>query len=362
MALDLDVYNVKRGFERVNELRDLARATMSIDFLRHARRALLPLPVVDGPVPAPGPVLPRFRARPVPALRGKRVAVVATGGAGACVSLVGAVRALEEAGVEPAFISACSGSVIWSAMWATGASADEMADFSLTWQPEQYLDMQWTRLPRFALSALRGFTGMMKGEAVERLFEARLGARPVGELAIPLSTIVYNMDLGLVEYMGTGTTPEVPLGRLVRIGIALPVFIEAVPVRGHLYVDGGIVDLFPMEPVLAGDFDHVIGLNVMLPPHLEPRDLTGWQDSRLGILEASRQLQQGYHLEFARRARRRLGDALTLVDVADHRLCRGVDFYDLFIDRSRWPELIREGHRRTHAALEPLRARRAATA
>ena len=135
-------------------------------------------------------------------------------------------------------------------------------------------------------------------------------------------------------------------------------FIEAVPVGGHLYVDGGIVDLFPIEPILAaGPFDHVIGLNFMLPPQLQPPDITGWQDSRIGILQASRQLQQGYQVELARRARRELGDALTIVDAADHRLCRGPAFYDLFLDRSRWPELMREGQRRTRVALPAYAAR-----
>jgi len=33
----------------------------------------------------------------------------------------------------------------------------------------------------------------------------------------------------------------------VRTGIARPLFIESVGVRGHLYVDGGIIDLFPAE-------------------------------------------------------------------------------------------------------------------
>lgn len=355
MLADLDIYNVKGAFERINAWRDLAAATMDPGFLRHARRALLPLPT-DRPYEPPARVFPAFRHRPLRALRGKRVAVVASGGAGACVSLVGAARALEEAGVEPAFISACSGGAIWSGMWATGASAEEMAAFSLSMRPEDYLDVQWAKLPRFALAALRGFSGLMKGAALERLFEERFGRVEAGRLAIPLQTIVYDMDRGVVDYFGSRTTPELPLGRLVRIAVALPVFIEAVPVRGHLYVDGGIIELFPVEPVLAaGPFDHVIGLNFMLPAQLVPRDLTGWQDRPLGILEASRQLQQGYHLEFARRARRELGDALTIVDVADQRLCRGVAFYDLFIDRSRWPQLMAEGYRRTRLALDGLR-------
>ena len=206
------------------------------------------------------------------------------------------------------------------------------------------------------LTALRGFSGVMKGEAVERLFNGRFGGLTVGELPIALETIVYNTDLGLIEYLGTHTTPDVPLGRVVRITIALPPFIEAVEVGGHLYVDGGVVELLPIQPVLdRGPFDHVFGLNFMLPERLTPDDITGWHRKPMGIVLASRELQQAYHVEFARRAQRELGDALTIIDAADPRLCRGGWLMDLFIDRSRWPELIRRGYERTTAALERLR-------
>jgi hypothetical protein len=37
----------------------------------------------------------------------------------------------------------------------------------------------------------------------------------------------------------------------------------------------------------------------MLPRGFEPKDITGWPDRLGGLFEASRQLQQGYHLELA---------------------------------------------------------------
>ena len=70
-----------------------------------------------------------------------------------------------------------------------------------------------------------------------------------------------------MRYFGSDETPELTLGELVRIAVALPLFVEAVRVEGDLYVDGGVVDAFPAEPMIAaGDFDRVFGLNVMLPP------------------------------------------------------------------------------------------------
>jgi NTE family protein len=353
---DPDIYNVKLAFERADAAGQRLRQAIDPDLLRHARRALLPLPLIDRPQKISTDVFPPFRRRPARALAGKRVAVVASGGAGAAVALIGAARAFEEAGIEPELISGCSGGGMFGSLWAAGLTAQEMADFVLSWQPERYLDPQWLRLPRFALAALRGFTGAMKGEAVERLFDERFPGLTAGEFAIPLSTIVYNTDLGLVEYLGTHTTPEVSIGRLVRITIALPVFIESVEVRGHLYVDGGLIELLPTQPTIDhGPFDHVFGINFMLPEGLEPDDITGWQQKPLGIVLASRELQQAYHVEFARRARRELGDALTIVDAADPGLCRGAWLYDLFIDRSRWPELIRTGYERTTKALAPMR-------
>jgi NTE family protein len=360
MALDgLDPYHLKRNFERANELIGLAALSRDLSFLRNVRRAALPLPFVDRrPDPDVSDLFPPLRKRPIPFLEGKRVAVVASGGSGACVSLVGVARALEEAGVEPVLISSCSGGAIWGAMLAGGLSAEEMAEFSLSWTPEDYLDIQWARFPRFALSALRGFTGLAKGEAIERLLDERLGNMEAGDTPIPFTSIVWNMDLGRIEYFGTEQTPEVTLAELVRIAIALPLFVEAVPVRGHLYVDGGIVDVFPAEPVIeTHDVDHVIGVNFILPSGFEGEDISGWHERAGGILEASRQLQQGNQMELARRSAAALGGKLTLIDAVHHSAVTGVAFYDLFIDRSRWPGLMREGYENATRVLDDLRER-----
>ena len=354
---DLDLYNVLLGFGWLRERTELTRATLDPGFLLRARRALFPLPLVDRTKPVGTDVLPPMRARPLEGFDGKRVALIAGGGAGACVSLIGVRQAFAEAGIEPEMISACSGGTIWGSMWAAGMSAEEMARFSLSWHLEDYLDIQWAKTPRYALAALKGFTGLAKGEAIERTFEERYGSLQVGKLPIRLNSIVYDMDHGLVDYFGTDSTPELTIGRLVRIAIALPVFIEAVEVDGHLYVDGGIIDLLPAEPIMRdGGFDHVFVVNFMLPPQLEPADISGWQDTRMGVLKASRQADQGFQLELARRTLRQLGDRATVIDAADHTLLRGPSFYDLFIDRSRWPELIRTGYERATAALDALRA------
>jgi predicted acylesterase/phospholipase RssA len=151
--------------------------------------------------------------------------------------------------------------------------------------------------------------------------------------------------------------PEVTIGHLVRVAIALPLFIESVSVRGHLYVDGGIIENWPAQPAIeAGDrFDQVIGVNLMLPKGFEPRDISGWPDRTGGLLQASRQLQQGYHLELARRAKDELGEKLKLIEPIDEAEIRGVSFYDLFLDRTQWPRLIQQGYDSATQVLQGFR-------
>jgi hypothetical protein len=121
-------------------------------------------------------------------------------------------------------------------------------------------------------------------------------------------------------------------------------------------VDGGVIEVWPAEPVIEdGGFDHVFGVNFMLPPGFRPKDITGWVDRTGGILEATRQLQQGFHLEFARRNQERLADRLTMIDPVDASELRGTSFYELFIDRSHWPRLMRQGYEAATEALERFR-------
>jgi NTE family protein len=312
-----------------------------LDFLRTARRQLLPLPLVDRPerIETSG-VFEPFEPHHVPVLRGQRIGLVGSGGSGAAIALVGVKRAFEEAGIEPDAISVCSGSAIWGSMWAAGLTAQEMADFSLSWQPQDYLEIQWTRLPWFALSALRGFTGLAKGEALEQLFDRRLWHMSAGETDIPLHTSVYNMNRGEVRYFGTEETPELTVGELVRIAVAQPLLVEAVRVEGDLYVDGGAVDSFPAEPMIAdGEFDRVFGLNVVLPPGFE------------GEMRGGGRLSRVQHVELARRSRRRLGERLTLIEPIPHTDVRGFAFSDLFLDRRRWPDLMRRGYTAAREAM-----------
>jgi len=295
---------------------ELAGRARDPGFIVNARRTLLPLPLLDRPARAPRPVFPSTRARPAVALQGKHVAVAGGAGGGRTVALIGVARAFEEARLEPTLVSACSGSVLWAAMWAAGLSADEMADFSLSWRPQDYLGIQWARAPRAALAAARGFTGLAKGRALETLFDRRLWHMTAGETEFPLRTLVYNLRRRRLETFGSEQTPDLRLGELARIAMARPG--EAVRVEGDLYVDGSTIEPQPATRLMMDRLDHVFAL-----------DVTGRGDVRGD-------------------------DRLTAIEPYADLVSSGMDLYDLFIDRRRWPDCMLAGYRAGRDALTPF--------
>src|SRR4051794_400698 len=314
---------LRRGMSAFDGLRGAARLAGELagrardpGFVLNARRTLLPLPVVDRARPQKRAVFPSSRARPALALRGKRVAVAGGAGGGRTVALIGVARAFEEARVEPALVSACSGSVLWAAMWAAGLSAREMADFSMSWRPQDYLGIQWARAPRAAVAAARGFSGLAKGRALESLFDRRLWHMTAGETEFPLRTLVYNTTGRRLETFGTEQTPELRLGELARIAMAR--VGEAVRVEGNLYVDGGTLEPQPATRLMMDRLDHVFALDV--------------------------------HGRGAVRA----DDRLTPIEPFDDLVSSGMDLYDLFIDRRKWPDRMLAGYRAGRDALTPF--------
>ena len=144
----------------------------------------------------------------------------------------------------------------------------------------------------------------------------------------------------------------------MRTAIALPMLVESVRVEGHLYADGGVVDVFPAEPLLEHEkLDLVVGVNTILPRGFEGEDISGWPERTMGFMTASRQISYAGHLELARRSARRLGRKLILIDPVDYTEVHGWRFYDLFIDRQQVAPPDHAGLRaRDHGArpLSPL--------
>jgi NTE family protein len=356
MLDELGPFALKEKFDLLNLLREqLGDLRQDLRFLSSLRRGFLPLPT-DRPVQPPR--FPPLEVRPHAVLAGKRVGLVTSGGSGALVSLCGVKRAFEEAGVELAAISVCSGSAIWGAMIAAGLSAEQMVDACFGWKPGDLLDLDVAGLLTLLPRRGRGFAGLLRGEAVERTMGRLYGELTLADTPIPCYSNVYNLDTNELGYLGRHNHPELRLARLVRIAIALPLFVQPVPLNDHLYADGGTVDIFPVEPLLRYEqpFDHIIGVNVIMPPGFRGEDITGWTDRTLAIIHASRQLYHVQWLELARQQMARAGDRFLLLEPIPYSEIAGTRFFDVFLEHRRWPELVERAYLYTREWLSTIKA------
>jgi len=352
----LDPNNLRTFFDAVSIGQDmLAALTDDTHFFSTARRALLPLPTDGEEALGPNPFRPP-KPLALPVLRQRRVAVVVSGGSGATASVVGLQRAFEEAGLEPVALAASSAAVLFAGLWACGLDSAAIARFWLTLHRSDYVDPDWSALLRSTGRALGGWAGLLRGEALERSVRDLIGDRRLGETAIPLSLPAWNVDLNRLEFFGSATTPDLPVALAMRVAISIPIFVEPVRVAKHLYGDGGVVNIFPVRPVLAESPDLVFGLNCYLPEGFQGEDVSGWHQRPFAILRASGQLRWSGMVALAREQALLAGSRLRLLHPVPYAEVRGARFYETFLDRSRWPRFMRAGHLAARRAL--LRAER----
>lgn len=340
-------FQVKEYFHWVaNTLSLSADLREDFSFLSALRQLIAPLPFLDRVKAVDTEVFPPARPFEVKSLAGKKIGIVASGGSGAMISTLGVMRACEEAGLEIAAMSTCSGSALYLAPVAAGLSAQEAVNFVLGWRNEDYLDPEWRELLKLPLTLGRGFTGVVKLEALERLLHQRLGGVLVGDLPIPFYANLWEIDHNRLLHMGTRTTPDMRLARLVRTAITLPLYIQTVEIDGAMCGDGGVINVFPVEPLVEHhpEIDFFIGVNAIYPQNFDGEDHSGWQHKTFGPLRVSPQPRHGQHLEAARMQLRLIEDRCLLLHPVSYQDVKGVKFYEQFIDRSRWPEFVVRGY------------------
>jgi NTE family protein len=344
----IDVFRLRQYFNVITGARELSHLVREdAGFLNTIRRSLVTLPfekpaaIETHPFPEPG------RRRLDAALRGRRFALVATGGSGALASVVGVWRALEESGMQPDVVSVCSGSSLFGFPLAAGLPAEEVAEFTLSLRTEDYVDVNWPGLASVLIAGGRGFARMVLGERIEQTYRRLVGDMTLGELPIPCYAPIWNIEENRLEYAGPRTHPDLPVARVIRAAIAIPLFIDPVVIGGLHWCDGGIVDIFPVRPLLEIEdpCEVVLAVNGFYPPDFEGESAYGWREERASVLRIASQVRTSQQIELARTnlERLRAETEVMMIDPVPYTAVQGAGFYKHFIDRAGWPDFMRAG-------------------
>jgi NTE family protein len=351
----LDVFRLRQYFNVITRSREMVEGVRDdAGLLVDARRALVMLPF-ERREPVDQHPFPPVEPLRLTGLEDRRVALVATGGSGALASIVGAARALEEAGIRPAVISLCSGSSLFGFPIAAGIPAEEVAAFTIGLKPEEYVDVDWRMLASLVPKRAQGFAGVMKGERIEEAYRKLLGDMTLGEMPIPAYAPIWNIEENRLDYIGPRTHPDLPVARAVHMAIALPLFIEPVALDGGYWCDGGIVDIFPVRPVLDIEepCDVSLAINGFYPPGFAGEDASGWQYRNGSILYVASQVRTCQQVELARANLARLEQQtdVMMIEPVPYAKVRGVGFYRQFLNTAEWGHFMQAGRLDARRAL-----------
>jgi NTE family protein len=145
---------------------------------------------------------------------------------------VGAIKFLEEQGVEVTAISGSSVGAIVALFLATGMKSSDMLDFLQSLEKKELF--VWAN----------GDVGLFKMEKVEKKLEETLKIKNFDDLKIPFHICVTNIATGESEYIDKGN----PIEYTVASSTITPLF-RAKEIGNKAYIDGGFSDNLPVKPM-----------------------------------------------------------------------------------------------------------------
>jgi predicted acylesterase/phospholipase RssA len=177
------------------------------------------------------------------------VHVVLGAGGVRCLAYAGAFRALREADVQLASVSACSAGTFAAALICAGVNADRMTQIIQKMDLEKLAGPKawvWSRL-RWPFAARRrpGFPDYFR-RIVDEEFPARArGEVCLGDLDIPFATAVVDLVSRDILVYSSQTHPEMPVAEALAMAVSVPGIYPPYERDGRVLVDAAIVSAAP---------------------------------------------------------------------------------------------------------------------
>lgn len=251
-----------------------------------------------------------------------RLGIVLSGGGSRGLVHAGVLQALAEAGIEPGCVAGTSSGALVGALWAAGCGPGRVLEFFETASP--------FRISRLAPLRKPGWIDTEKLEADFRAFFPEDSFEALGRRLFVTAT---DLAAARLEIFSSG--------RLIRPLLAscsIPMLFTPTAIDGRMYADGGILDNFPVEPLL--------GLcDVLLGVYASPLAESGEDDLRSSLAISQRAFEVGmFHA-----SKRKFHQVDLLLAPAELRR------YALF-DLRRHREILELGHAAALARLDEIRA------
>lgn len=180
--------------------------------------------------------------------------IVLSGGSVRGSAHVGLLQRLIELNKLPDIIAGSSVGAMVGAFYASGISTDKMMDF-------------FKKTPLFKYKSFNPLKpGIFDTEMYLEVFKDFI-PETFEELSRPLIIATTNLESGKAQYFSSGE-----LHKPLLASCAIPFVFAPVEINGTLFVDGGVMDNYPVEPLL-GKCEKVLGSFLGYPGAMTKKDL-----------------------------------------------------------------------------------------
>ena len=172
-----------------------------------------------------------------------RLGIALSGGGIRGVAHLGVLKALNEAGIYPSHVAGTSAGAIAGTLYCYGYSPDEIFELIVK-----------TKFFKFLRPAI-SWRGILTMEVIKPLYGQYIQTKNFSELKIPLTIAATNLSKGVVEYFSEGE-----MIRPLMASTCIPGIFDPITIGEALYVDGGVLNNMPIDP-LEEKCDYIIGVN-----------------------------------------------------------------------------------------------------
>jgi NTE family protein len=162
----------------------------------------------------------------------KEIGLVLSGGGARGVAHIGVIKALEEIGLRFSRISGTSAGAIVGALYSHGYTPKEIFEIV------QQVSILKSVRPAWA------WTGLLKMDGLHDFLKKCIPENNFAQLKKPLTITATEIRTGEIRRFSEG-----PLIPAIMASCSIPAVFDPYPLNGSLYVDGGLLDNFPVKPI-----------------------------------------------------------------------------------------------------------------
>ncbi len=206
-----------------------------------------------------------------------RIGLVLSGGGAKGIAHIGILKAMEQEGLKPDYITGTSMGSIIGGLYALGYSADQLDSIirSVNWDlvlsnniPFNYIAYEEKEYYNRYLAEFQLEDGKLKipsgliegqilGEELTRFTWPAIRYQSFDDFPIPFRCVATDVSTGDPIVFKDGS-----LAKAIRSSMAIPTAFTAVDLDTTLAVDGGVVENFPVDEVIDMGAEIVIGVSV----------------------------------------------------------------------------------------------------